>query len=233
MRRFLPLCLGVLGGALVGAGCRSTTERSGDAREVDEKPRPAILAPLTARQMPPNETLRVRAPEGARGARPVLVELAPSLGECALGALRPVEAFVLCVGTGSEYGAAARRGLAELKSVYLEYVGPPPVVLAFGPERLREGLELVHQEPTFFARLLVREGAEGGTLLNSTFLQTFSERGGRRLAWVGAGAPDDKRARLVAVSRSLPLGFRTFSSEELGPAVDFLLGPEPPSALSP
>lgn len=187
------------------------------------------LAPLEAKPLAARDFVRVEVPLGSVEPRPVLLVLAEEESGCAPWTTSLVgPSFILCSWAAPESGTELLRAtLREVKTSYGAHVRRPPVVLIAEPAQIELGLSWMGEEPKFFSEAILFLASP--EQLPSTFLHSFSSRGGQ--AVVAVVPSREGTERLDVSLRALPLKFRWVSADTEAPrrAWAALLGSRAPS----
>lgn len=213
VRRLAPLGLLLFFAASATFACQACEAKSlpRAGEELREHPKTRISSAL------------VRAPLGAREARPVVVALTATEKGCERAERARGSAFFVCLWgpPSGPYAERLREGLKELKRQFPEHVAPRPVVLFGEKERTADVMNLAAEEPGFFSALVLERADR--VLVSNTRLYSYGQKGGKRVALVGVPKEEELRARGLSAAAHLAVEGFPASSEGLAGAFRFAL----------
>lgn len=176
---------------------------------------------------------RLRAPLGARQARPVVVALVAEQAGCDRVEESRGEAFLVCLwpSPGRPVAERLRGALLDLKRLYPAHIASGSVSVYVEASQTREGMALVAEEPGFFAGLVLEQADR--VLVSNTRLYSYGQKGGKRVALLGVPLEEGQRARGVAPSAQLTVELFPPGAEGLREALLFVREPSagPPRPL--
>lgn len=181
-----------------GAAPAGSASAAASASALPKRKRSTHLRPLSGpaeRRL--GDGAAVEVPVGATDSRPVLIVLSSDDAGTTCRSWRGLSqgyGFVVCPGTGASKDGggpvsdvastekALRAALHALKRVFGDYISPGPVVVAGLGPGARLALSLVKQEPAYFARVVLDNGAFPEW--SSGVATIFARQGGKRALFV-------------------------------------------------
>jgi hypothetical protein len=167
---------------------------------------------ITSGPLPPFEPAVLAERQGVEVLQPRQIEKPASLQVAVVDSTKDCgsfsglsEAFVICIAptsAGMSLSERVRGTLKELVSVRPAYLRRGPVTVIGGPKQTETVFQLVGEEPSFFAGLVLRN--VDPVRVSNARVFGFGQNGGRKIALVGVDPGEVARVR----SAGLPVAVR-------------------------